>query len=132
MLKPKKGMVDPNDVVLSEHGEAADSIKRYHQAMAGLTGRDGIRDDPSRYEAVALTLVDAIGEMSAEIVDSYPGRDSPLLLEDFFKKIYDEYDLRFVYQAPALAPRTRRLVWDASSPVFQDPRLAEFTPRVQG
>ena len=120
------------DVALLADGQVAPSIQRYHQAMAGLAGRDGVRDDSSRYEAIAMTLVEAGDEQIGKLLSTYPPLDSPLLFRDFFKKVYGQYDLRFVYQAPALETVTRRIAWDPGSTALRDSRAAELDQRIDG
>lgn len=132
LLGMRTGRIDQADVALLENGRPAEAVLRYHQALANLSGRDGIRDDPSRYEAVAITLADAEEGRLGEVAPSYPDQDSPLLLDQFFSKIYREYDLRFVYQAPALVRVTRRLVWDPESPALRDPRIGRMVPHISG
>lgn len=59
------------------------------------------------------------------------GRTSPIVLEFFFEKLYEQYDLRFVYGAPALASRTRRLEWAPDSPALLDPiPNLDYEPRL--
>ena len=50
----------------------------------------------------------------------------------FFRRLYEVYDMRFVYAATQLAPSTRRVEWDPESPVLGDPRAAEYEPRLAG
>ena len=52
------GNVAANDIALRGDGEVVESIVRYHDVLLGLTGRDGVRNDISRYEALALAMVD--------------------------------------------------------------------------
>jgi hypothetical protein len=129
-LQPTRGQVAAADVALLANGETASSIQRYHHAMAGLSGRSGVRDDPSRYEAIALTLVDTDDGRIGEVVPMYPPSESPLLLRDFFHRVYQQYDLRFVYQAPALELTTRRVAWNLESPALKDPRAADLQQRM--
>ena len=44
--------------------------------------------------------------------------------------MFQEYDLRFVYQAPAMSSITRRHVWDPESPALSDARAADIDVRV--
>jgi hypothetical protein len=131
-LRTKDGQVRANDVVIAADGGPTSPVVRYHLALSGLAGRDGIRDEVSRYEAVALTLVDpgedAIGEMLAD----YPPSDSPLHLGRLFPTICRQYDLRFVYQAPDLKPRTGRKGWAEDSPAVRGWQVAEYQPRPAG
>ena len=50
--------VSPNDVAICHDGEVSDAISRYHDVMARLAGRDDVRSEVTKYEAVALALVD--------------------------------------------------------------------------
>ena len=130
ILKPKDGQVDVADVAIFADNSIASSISRYHHALTGLDGRDGIRDDASRYEAVALTLVSADTDSLGMVVGDFPLSGSPLLWPLFFATIYRQYDLRYIYQAPALERITRRLEWSPDSPVITDPRVEGFEARL--
>src|SRR5207249_6036384 len=66
----------------------------------------------------ALVLVSPEATTLGEAVDTYPPTDRPLHFDRFFANIYQQYDLRFVYGAPNLARKTRRLAWDPSSPAL--------------
>jgi hypothetical protein len=130
-LQSEDGMMRRSDMGVKEDGQPQPCIVRYHQALSGLTGRNGIRDDVSRYEAVALTLVNADENDLGAIIAHYPPQDSPLRFEQFLHTIYTQYDLRFVYQAPELVSRTYRIGWDESSPALQNWRIAEYQARFQ-
>ena len=93
------GNVQANDVALRD-GQPVDSLTRYHDVMAQLTGRHGVRNDVTRYESVALALVDPSAGDGAEVLREWPSADSPLRLEGFFDMLYREYDLRYVFAAP--------------------------------
>ncbi len=97
----------------------AEMIFRFHSALRELTGRRGIRNDVSRYETVALGLVDPRKDTLGMLLDSFPPADSPLRIGSFFKTIYDRYDERYVYGAPDLKSITLRGAWAEDSPVFQ-------------
>jgi len=118
------------DIAIRATGEASEQIRRYHDALSGLANRRHIRDDVTRYEAVALALVSPEPGSLGAVTTSYPPEGSPLLIGDFFRRIYEQFDLRFVYGAPDLAPTSRRLAWDPASPALADPRSAEFTARI--
>jgi hypothetical protein len=47
-----------NDIAIQHSGEPVESVVRFHNALRELTGRRGIRNDVSRYEAVSMVLVD--------------------------------------------------------------------------
>ncbi len=122
-----------NDVVICADGTIADPIQRYHEVLTRLTNRDDLRDDPSRYEAIALSLVNpkkTKGD-AASLNDVFPPESSKLSFDDFFSTLYRSYDLRFVYSAPKLASRTERLEWAPESPAFKDDVFAlDYMPRV--
>ena len=117
-------------MAIENDGSIAQAIQRYHDAMARLTNRVDLRNDASRYEAVAIALVHPRGDNMAEVVDDYPLVSSPLAFERFFEKLYQVYDQRFVYTAPALELRTRRCEWDPESPVLSAASTAGFVPRL--
>ncbi|MBA3481970.1 MAG: hypothetical protein H0T51_09160 [Pirellulales bacterium] len=119
-----------NDVAVNNDGTIVDSIQRYHDVMARLTNRSDLRNDVSRYEAVAIALVHPRGTNVAEVVGEFPLQDSPVAFDRFFEKLYAAYDLRFVYSAPALESRTRRLTWAPGSSVLEMARAAGFTARI--
>ncbi|MBC8356827.1 MAG: hypothetical protein H8E66_33045 [Planctomycetes bacterium] len=105
-----------NDVAIESNEEVVAGIVRYHDAIARLTGRKDVRNDVSRYEAVALAMVDASPDSRGHILQSFPTRDSPIRFEQFFDAIYRIYDLRYVYTAPALRRTTARSSWSEDSP----------------
>jgi hypothetical protein len=119
-----------NDVAILDDGTVVQAIQRYHDAMARITNRADIRNDVSRYEAVTISLVHPRGDNVAEVVGDYPLASSPLAFGRFFEKLYEVYDLRFVYSAPALEAQTRRLEWDPESPVLAEAQAAGFVPRL--
>lgn len=122
--------VHSNDVAVDASGTIVEAIARYHDVFARLTGRDDVRAEATRYEAAALVLVDPHGDCRGLPLTSYPHAASPLLLDTFFSRLYEQFDRRFVYAAPELAPATRRLEWDVDSPALSDPRIAEYSARV--
>ena len=113
-----------NDVVLNDRGKPVAQIRRFHSALCALAGREGIRGELSRYEAVALALVSVQQENSGDLYESYPPEDSPVRLETFFPTLYRRYDERFVVGAPRLSHRTRRLGWSPASPALSSGRLS--------
>lgn len=125
-----------NDIALQADGNPVESIFRFHTALRELTGRRGIRNDVSRYEAVSLSLVHPGGNDSGKVLKSFPPADSPLRIEFFFQTLYSRYDERFVFSAPDLKSVTRRIEWSAKSSLFltgtypselgYEPRLAGF------
>lgn len=127
---PRTGMVRQADTALRANGEVTGFIDTYHNAMARLSARKDLRDDFSRYEAVAILLISAEDVLPGAVVSSYPRADSVLNFANFFPSIYRQYDLRFVYGAPNLRTTTRRHFWHPESPAFEIPVTAEFAPRV--
>ncbi len=113
-----EGHVAANDAAVREEGEVVESIVRYHDVLLGLTGRYGVRNDISRYEALALAMVDPGGRA---VVSAWPVDGSPLRMKKFMDAIYRAYDQRYVYAAPKLAKRTERMVWRADSPALRSP-----------
>lgn len=123
--------VEPNDVCIGQSGEPTESITRYHEVLARLDGRRDLRDDPTKYEAVALGLVQPDGGSAGGLFESFPHNESRLHFGSFFRRLYEAYDLRFVYAAPRLEPITSRLTWDLQSPAMSDPRARGYEPRVR-
>ena len=97
--------VSANDVAIHRDGTPVESIVRYHDVLARLTGRDDIRAATTRYEAVALALIEPDNQNIGEIFKDFPPQQSPLNLDTFFARLYDQYDRRFVFAAPSLKKR---------------------------
>ena len=112
---PPAAKLAANDIAIQTGGEPVESIIRFHAALRDLTGRRGIRNDVSRYEAVALAMVETDEGRTGTISASFPPIDSPLRLEQFFKTLYLRYDERYVYSAPDLKTTTRRIEWTEDS-----------------
>jgi len=119
-----------NDTALLGNGDVADSIVRYHDVLARLTGRGDLRNEVSRYEAVALALVNPYESAVGSLVTSFPENNSILLSDRFFPALYQQYDLRFVYAAPSLVRTTRRIEWDPGSPALQSMPSDDYRARV--
>jgi hypothetical protein len=122
--------VPGNDVAINDNGTVVQSIVRYHDVMARLAGRNDIRDVSTKYEAVCICLVDPRTETIGHLINEFPPEESTLGFEQFFDRLYSQYDQRFVYAAPGLKRVTKRLVWDPESPVLSDPRINEYLPRL--
>ena len=120
------------DLAIREGGEPAAMIARFHQAMRELTGRRGIRNDVSRYEAIAVALADPSAGTCGELLTAFPSSESPLRFERFFPQIYTRYDERYVYGAPDLKTVNRRLEWSERSPALQDELASslDYQPRL--
>ncbi|MDE0175102.1 MAG: hypothetical protein OYH76_17675 [Defluviicoccus sp.] len=131
-----------NDVAILQDGRLVDGIIRYHEAFRNLEGRTNLRDTISKYEAVALSILETSGPDIGSSVDFFPPVDSPLRAERFFETIYRRYDERFVFSAPLLAKNnvTPRVEWAADSPLFNKDLLSkddavpelDYAPRVSG
>jgi hypothetical protein len=125
--------------VIEEMGKErpAEMVLRFHSALTELTGRRGIRNDVSRYETVALALVDPRESSIGQVITSFPAPDSPLRVDSFFKTIYQRYDERYVYGAPDLKAVTARAAWSESSPALEPEIMRQcgiteldFDPRI--
>jgi len=110
--------LSPNDVAITENGEVVSAIRRYHDVLMGLAGRRLVRNDYTRYEAVALALVIPHGKSLGQIYQAFPPVDSPLHVGKFFDRLYATYDLRFPYVGASMTA-LRRHEWAPESPAFQ-------------
>lgn len=119
-----------NDTAILANSDVADAIARYHDVLVRLTGRADLRNEVSKYEAVALSMINPYEPDIGSLVHSFPESSSALLLDRFFPTLYQQYDLRFVYAAPSLAATTRRVEWDAKSPALADMPERDYEPRM--
>jgi hypothetical protein len=121
-----------NDIAIQEGGGPVESIIRFHTALRGLTGRSGIRNDVSRYEAVSLAMVEMADAEAGELLKTFPAPESPLRLEEFFKTLYLRYDERFVFSAPDLKTVTQRVCWAPNSPALSNAIMDDmgYLPRL--
>jgi hypothetical protein len=126
----EKGHFKSQDVALHKNRSLTSYLARYLFAMERLSGRKDMRDDPSSYEAVGITLVDATDLCSGEIIPEHPPADSALRHDRMFETVYRQYDLRFVYQSPALKGLTKRLSWSERSPALAAISGMDFEPRL--
>ena len=124
------GNVKDADIAVTASLEVSSGIRRYHDAISRLAGRRDLRNDITKYEALGLVLVNPEEEAIGTAAAVYPPAASVLYFDRFLPTLYEQYDLRFVYGAPALASKTRRIEWDADSPVLSDPRLDGIRVRV--
>lgn len=124
--------ISQNDIAIQMSGEPVEAVVRFHNAIRELTGRRGIRDDVSRYEAVSLALVDPSSAEPGQVLASYPSQDSPLRIERFFQNLYLRYDERYVYSAPDLKSVTRRREWAPDAAVFDVATVAAHPNAVGG
>ena len=119
-----------NDIAILEDGSVDLGIQRYHDVMNRLAGRSDVRNEASRYEAIALALVETQGDQLGTVRADYPPTGSLLSLDSFFARLYSTYDLRFIYSAPALSSKTSRLEWAVDSPALQQCEELELAPRL--
>src|SRR4051812_46399339 len=77
-----------NDTAILKSGEVVEGMIRLHSALIELSGRRGIRDEVSRYEAASMALVEADKVDSELIFRDFPPTDSPLRIERFFETLY--------------------------------------------
>jgi len=110
---------DAKDMGIARDGTVSTKIVSYSAALSEMTGRRFVRNDFTRYESVALAVVEneapeAIGSVNG----SFPALDSPLRIESFFPRLFEVYDLRFPLRAERLT-RVRRVSWHVDSPLFQ-------------
>ena len=106
------------DVAFTPQGEPVEALVRFHAALTEMTGRLGVRNDMSRYEAVGMAMVDTRKGVAGALVERFPPADSRISFARFFDTLYQRYDERYVVGAPQLAARTRRLAWSPDSPAF--------------
>ena len=115
-----------NDIAITDSGQPVESIVRFHAALCALTARQGIRDDVSRYEAVAMGLINVDTHHVGQLLPDYPPPGSPLVFDRFFDSLYLRYDERYVYSAPDLRSRTRRIEWSPDSPALASPLVSSM------
>ena len=122
----------PTDIAIDQRGMPVEAVIRFHSALSAMSGRQGIRDDLSRYEAIAMMMVEMAERRIGSLLDGFPPTDSHVQHGRFFETLYRHYDERYVVGAPKLASRTRRKIWSRESPAFADEALTPmgYEPRV--
>ena len=110
--------IAPNDISINADGTPSDAITRYHDVLTGLTGRRLVRNDHTRYEAVALVLVETRADIIGDIFRDYPEASSALTLDRFFATLYEVYDLRYPYMLGPAMERVKRREWSSASPAI--------------
>ena len=123
--------VASTDVVIERTGHPVEGVVRFHQALSAMTGRLGVRNDASRYEAIAMAMIEASARCGGELIEEFPDSDSPIHFERFFDTLYRRYDERYVVSAPQLARRTRRLEWSVDSPALDATVFRDLDYRVR-
>jgi hypothetical protein len=126
------GAVSIQDASFDKDNRPLPSIRRYHEVLVALSGRNTITDPGMRYEAVGM-LVYRCGKSSVQIWNEYPPKESPVHFSNFFQRLYNLYDLRFAYPEPngpnirkewRLAGRGLPAVFDQESEFPWELRLA--------
>ena len=132
MQVPSSRRLANNDVAIDGQGRVVASVRRYHAALRELANRRGVRNDLSRYEAIALALASTRPGQTGKILDEFPEADSPLRFERFFDTLYRQYDERFVYGAPDLRRLTARKQWASTSAAFGARQVTDmdYEPRI--
>jgi hypothetical protein len=130
----RKAKFKTNDAAITASGKILSSIHRYHNVLLALAGRKLIRDEGSRYESVAIGMVDP-HEKCGALHDTFPDTTSPLHFSRFFDNLLAIYDLRFPYVATSVKG-LERLVWSPDSPALEylrgnggHPHLIGYEPR---
>lgn len=107
-----------NDVGITRSGEVAQGIQRYYSALCEMTGRRFVRNDFTRYESVAIVMVESNTDNMGEVYPAWPPADSPLNVGCFFKRIYEVYHLRFPLRADTVKS-LNRVEWQRNSPLLE-------------
>ena len=107
-----------NDISINADGTPSDAITRYHDVLTGLAGRRLVRNDHTRYEAVALALVETRSDIVGSLFRGYPDSQSPLALNRFFDTLYTVYDLRYPYMLGPAMEKVKRRQWAPESPAI--------------
>ena len=63
-------------------------------------------------------MIDMRNDSIGRPLPGFPPPDSPVRIERFFETLYLRYDERYVYSAPDLASKTRRIEWSPESPTL--------------
>lgn len=132
----KEGRYNAADLAVLGGGEPIEGVCRYAQALERLSDRVDLREQPAQYEACGLTLVRCRRDRKQTgIFPGFPVSGTVLDCNRMFRRLYETYDRRFIYQAPALKRRTARNTWDPESPlladtVLQSEAFAEMNPRI--
>jgi hypothetical protein len=93
---------DTKDLGVAQDGSISPLIQRYYDALCEMTGRRLVRNDYTRYEAVALAIVENDRGVAGGLYEDFPPSESPLRIEMFFSRVYAVYDLRFPFRAESV------------------------------
>jgi len=111
--------IEPNDVSVDEDGNVVEAVVRYHDILCGLAGRELVRNEISKYEAIGLLMVEGHGTHVGTVFRDFPPSDSQIAFGDFLPRLYRVYDRRYPYVAASIAG-VRRVQWDEASVAFRD------------
>jgi len=110
--------IKSNDVTVDHAGHVADSVTRYYDILQGLSGRESLRNEISKYEAIGFLLVEGHGENAGDRFPGFPPTEDDTDLDAFFRRLCDVYVRRYTYVAPSMTT-VRQVEWTADSPAFQ-------------
>ena len=83
------GATQSTDVAIDEENRPIDGIIRFHQALCSMTRRSSLRDDASKYESIALALIEVSPESMGMLNVDFPPPDSLTFFENFFLRCID-------------------------------------------
>ncbi len=106
-----------NDVTIDGTGQVVASVTRYYDILQGLSGRESVRNEISKYEAIGFLLIEGHGPMAGGLFEGFPPVGSSTDLDAFFRRLYDVYIRRYPYVAPSMAA-VRQVQWQEDSPAF--------------
>ena len=78
-----------------------------------------------------MALIDVGASKVGQPLPVFAPPDSPLVFERFFDTLYLRYDERYVYSAPDLSSRTRRIEWSSESPAFASPLASSLEHEIR-
>ena len=109
---------ESNDITVDQAGKVVDSVTRYYDILQGLSGRESVRNEISKYEAIAFLLAEGHGSNAGDLFPGFPPVESGSGLDAFFRRLYNVYVRRYPYVAPSMAA-VRQVQWREDSPAFQ-------------
>ena len=110
--------IAPNDIALMDSDRPVESIIRFHSALGALTGRCGIREDASRYEAISLAMIDTLDSGIGQPLSDFPPADSPLRLEISLKPSISATTSATSTARRISSRKPRRIEWSPDSPAL--------------
>lgn len=128
-----------NDITVDHAGRVVNSVTRYYDILQGLAGRESVRNEISKYEAIGFLLVEGHGSVMGELFEGFPAANSDSALDGFFRRLYDVYIRRYPYVAPSMTA-VRQVQWREDSPAFAQIEdelgagvsdLLDYEPRIE-